>query len=77
MATKMDETTLSTLDLLESRLLRIEHLLYGQNQSPALAQDQSAASQLNKLERRFSMLLSDVRVYHELMRICMYQECLF
>ncbi|KAF5548924.1 RO-10-like protein [Fusarium phyllophilum] len=69
MATNMDETTLSTLDLMESRLLRIEHLLYGQNQSPALAQDQSAASQLNKLERRFSMLLSDVRVYHELMRI--------
>ncbi|KAG7416031.1 hypothetical protein Forpe1208_v005951 [Fusarium oxysporum f. sp. rapae] len=69
MATNMDETTLSTLDLLESRLLRIEHLLYGQNQSPALAQDQSAASQLNKLERRFSMLLSDVRVYHELMKI--------
>ncbi|KAH7482828.1 hypothetical protein IWW34DRAFT_785848 [Fusarium oxysporum f. sp. albedinis] len=69
MATNMDETTLSTLDLLESRLLRIEHLLYGQNQSPALAQDQSAASHLNKLERRFSMLLSDVRVYHELMKI--------
>ncbi|KAF5645520.1 RO-10-like protein [Fusarium sp. NRRL 52700] len=69
MATNMDEITLSTLDLLESRLLRIEHLLYGQNQSPALAQDQSAASQLNKLERRFSMLLSDVRVYHDLMRI--------
>ncbi|KAF9767639.1 hypothetical protein IL306_015171 [Fusarium sp. DS 682] len=69
MATNMDETTLSTLDLLESRLLRIEHLLYGQNQSPALAQDQSAVSQLNKLERRFSMLLSDVRVYHELMKI--------
>ncbi|EWZ42569.1 hypothetical protein FOQG_04575 [Fusarium oxysporum f. sp. raphani 54005] len=74
MATNMDETTLSTLDLLESRLLRIEHLLYGQNQSPALAQDQSAASHLNKLERRFSMLLSDVRVYHELMKICTYQE---
>ncbi|KAF4337795.1 RO-10-like protein [Fusarium beomiforme] len=69
MATNMDETTLSTLDLLESRLLRIEHLLYGQSQSPALAQDQSAISQLNKLERRFSMLLSDVRVYHELMKI--------
>ncbi|KAF4447865.1 putative RO-10 protein, required for nuclear distribution [Fusarium austroafricanum] len=69
MATNMDETTLSTLDLLESRLLRIEHVLYGQNQSPALTQDRSAASQLSKLERRFSMLLSDVRVYHELMKI--------
>ncbi|KAF4971640.1 hypothetical protein FSARC_1587 [Fusarium sarcochroum] len=69
MATTMDDTTLSTLDLLESRLLRIEHLLYGQSQSPALAQDRSATDQLGQLERRFSTLLSDDRVYGELMKI--------
>jgi hypothetical protein len=70
MTTDMDETTLSTLDLLESRLLRIEHLLYGQPQSPSLVQDRSAVDQLGQLERRFSTLLSDIRVYHGLMKIC-------
>ncbi|KAF5021720.1 hypothetical protein F66182_6221 [Fusarium sp. NRRL 66182] len=69
MATTMDDTTLSTLDLFEPRLLRIEHLLYGQFQSPALVQDRSAADQLGQLERRFSTLVSDVRVYGELMKI--------
>ncbi|KAJ4131707.1 hypothetical protein NW768_005904 [Fusarium equiseti] len=69
MATTMDETTLSTLDLLESRLLRVEHLLYGQPQTPALAQDRSATDQIGQLERRFSRLLDDFRVYHELMKI--------
>ncbi|RGP79632.1 putative ro-10 required for nuclear distribution [Fusarium longipes] len=69
MATTMDETTLSTLDLLESRLLRVEHLLYGQSQSPALVQDRSATDQIGQLERRFSNLLYDFRVYHELMKI--------
>jgi hypothetical protein len=78
MATTMDETTLSTLELLESRLLRVEHLLYGQSQSPALAQDRSATDQIGQLERRFSNLLYDFRVYHELMKICMlYQGLLF
>ncbi|KAL4729214.1 hypothetical protein ACLX1H_003625 [Fusarium chlamydosporum] len=69
MAANMDETTLSTLDLLESRLLRVEHLLYGQSQSPSLAQDLSATDQIGQLERRFSNLLYDFRVYHELMKI--------
>ncbi|RGP64641.1 putative ro-10 required for nuclear distribution [Fusarium sporotrichioides] len=69
MTTTMDETTLSTLDLLQSRLLRVEHLLYGQSQSPALAQDRSATDQIGQLERRFSKLLYDFRDYHELMKI--------
>ncbi|KAH7197954.1 uncharacterized protein B0J16DRAFT_314263 [Fusarium flagelliforme] len=69
MATTMDDTTLSTLDLLESRLLRVEHLLYGQPQTPALAQDRSATDQIGQLERRFSKLLDSFRVYHELMKI--------
>lgn len=76
MATTMDETTLSTLDLLQSRLLRVEHLLYGQSQSPALAQDRSATDQIGQLERRFSKLLYDFRDYHELMKICMLYQSL-
>ncbi|KAI5467822.1 hypothetical protein BGZ63DRAFT_399367 [Mariannaea sp. PMI_226] len=65
----MDETTLSTLDLLESRLLRVEHLLYGQNVSPALAQDYSAVEKIDDLEKRFSTLISKIRVYGELLKI--------
>ncbi|KAF4979982.1 hypothetical protein FZEAL_3936 [Fusarium zealandicum] len=69
MATTMDDTTLSTLDLLESRLLRIEHLLYGQPVSLALAQDRSAVEKIGQLERRFSSLLTKVRDYGELIKI--------
>ncbi|KAF4469335.1 RO-10 required for nuclear distribution [Fusarium albosuccineum] len=71
MATTMDDTTLSTLDLLESRLLRIEHLLYGQPVSPALAQDRSAVDKIGQLERRFSALISAARFrpYGELIKI--------
>ncbi|CAM1506327.1 Fc.00g059680.m01.CDS01 [Cosmosporella sp. VM-42] len=67
----MDQTTLSTLDLLQSRLLRIEHLVYGQSASPSLAQDQSAVQMIGHLEKRFSALVSDgrFRVYGELLKI--------
>lgn len=74
MATTMDDTTLSTLDLLESRLLRIEHLLYGQAVSPALAQDRSAVEKISQLDRRFSHLLDKFRVYAELIKICTSQR---
>lgn len=67
----MDETTLSTLDLLEARLLRIEHLLCGQSLSPALAQDLSAVDKIAQLERRFSALVKQFRVYGEILKICM------
>lgn len=70
MDSPMDQTTLSTLDLLESRLLRIEHLLYGQTASPSLAQDESAVQKIGQLERRFSYLVSKIRVYGELLKIC-------
>ncbi|KAK7418654.1 hypothetical protein QQZ08_000131 [Neonectria magnoliae] len=65
----MDQTTLSTLDLLESRLLRVEHLLYGQTASPSLTQDYSAAEKIADLEKRFSTLTSKIRVYGELLKI--------
>jgi hypothetical protein len=65
----LDETTLSTLSLLESRLLRLEHLLYGQTTSPSPLQDAPAALKLADLERRFHALTSHVRVYGELLKI--------
>lgn len=65
----LDETTLSTLSLLESRLLRLEHLLYGQTATPSPPQDGSAALKLANLERRFGALTSHIRVYGELAKI--------
>ncbi|GJN76964.1 hypothetical protein PLIIFM63780_000452 [Purpureocillium lilacinum] len=70
MDSTLDKTTLSTISLLESRLLRIEHLLYGPTAShPPPAHHESAARRLDELERRFSMLSSRVRVYGELLKI--------
>lgn len=66
----LDETTLSTLALLEARLLRVEHLLHGQTGSPTQRQNEPAMLQMANLERRFSALLSRVRVYAELLKIC-------
>ncbi|KOS21103.1 hypothetical protein ESCO_004072 [Escovopsis weberi] len=78
----LDKTTLSTISLLESRLLRIEHLLHGSSyplpqspQSPpppppaALGHNDSALRKLVDLDRRFARLLSDTRVYGELIKI--------
>lgn len=66
----MDQTTLSTLDLLESRLMRVEHLLYGQTVSPSLVQDYSAVEKIGDLENRLSTLISKIRVYGEILKIC-------
>lgn len=67
----LDQTTLSTLSLLESRLHRIEHLLHGQTVTPSISQSESAARKLSDLERHFSLLTSRIRVYAELLKICM------
>ena len=66
----LDKTTLSTIALLEARLLRIEHLLYGPTSAPSRPADDSVATSLADLERRFSYLLSRIRVYGELLKIC-------
>ncbi|KHO00266.1 uncharacterized protein MAM_02189 [Metarhizium album ARSEF 1941] len=66
----LDRTTLATIDLLESRLLRIEHLLYGHAAAvPPIYQEDSAAQKLKDMERRFSMVVSHFRVYGELLKI--------
>ena len=66
----LDQTTLSTIALLETRLLRIEHLLYGPPASHPPPQHGSAVRRMGELERRFSTMLSHVRVYGELLKIC-------
>ncbi|KAK4074456.1 uncharacterized protein Triagg1_5052 [Trichoderma aggressivum f. europaeum] len=67
----LDKTTLATISLLESRLLRIEHLLYGTTASPFSSQTQhdAALGKMDALERRFSRMISQIRVYAELLKI--------
>ncbi|KAF3065997.1 hypothetical protein CFAM422_009387 [Trichoderma lentiforme] len=67
----LDKTTLATISLLESRLLRIEHLLYGTTASPFSSQTQhdAALTKMDGLERRFSRMISQIRVYAELLKI--------
>ncbi|OLN96468.1 hypothetical protein CCHL11_00868 [Colletotrichum chlorophyti] len=69
MEATLDNTTLSTISLLESRLLRIENLLYGPTAAPLSPHTDSAVDTLEDLERRFNHLLSRIRVYGELMKI--------
>ncbi|KAL7800073.1 hypothetical protein V8C37DRAFT_398312 [Trichoderma ceciliae] len=67
----LDKTTLATISLLESRLLRIEHILYGSTASPFSSQNQhdAALEKMNALERRFNRMISQIRVYGELLKI--------
>lgn len=66
----LDQTTLATINLLESRLLRLEHLLHGPAISLPHVHKDSAAQKLKDMERRFSMIISHFRVYNELLKIC-------
>ncbi|PHH65780.1 hypothetical protein CDD81_1507 [Ophiocordyceps australis] len=70
MDNSLDQTTLSTIDLLEARLLRIEHLLYGPTTpQPPARHNESVVKRMAGLERRFSSMLSQIRVYGELLKI--------
>ncbi|KAI8956714.1 hypothetical protein F5Y11DRAFT_139130 [Daldinia sp. FL1419] len=74
MESTLDNTTLSTISLLEARLLRIEHLLYGHTaQQPKV----SAIRSMQELEHRFGTLLQRMRVYAELLRLYKSQPTLF
>ena len=71
MAEAMDATTLETISLLEARLLRIEHVLYGAAASPPPSSERDpATTSLENLERRFAALISRIRPYGELMKLC-------
>ncbi|PFH59536.1 hypothetical protein XA68_12203 [Ophiocordyceps unilateralis] len=65
----LDQTTLSTIDLLEARLLRVEHVLCGASASPTLVRHESVTRRMADLERRFSSMLSRIRVYADLLKI--------
>ncbi|KAI1087202.1 hypothetical protein F5B19DRAFT_87771 [Rostrohypoxylon terebratum] len=66
MNSTLDNTTLSTISLLEARLLRLEHVLYGHTTQQPKA---SAIRSMQELEHRFSILLQRMRVYAELLKL--------
>lgn len=72
MAELSEEPALATLGLLESRMHRVEHLLYGTRQRDTInvSAHESASQRLIELERRLSALSSNFRVYGELLKIC-------
>ncbi|KAI1496250.1 hypothetical protein F5X99DRAFT_414299 [Biscogniauxia marginata] len=74
MDSTLDETSLSTIALLEARLSRIEYLLYGHSSPQPKV---SAARSMHELEHRFSILLQRIRVYAELLRLYKSQPSLF
>ncbi|KJZ72535.1 hypothetical protein HIM_08059 [Hirsutella minnesotensis 3608] len=69
MDSPLAQTTLSTIAFLESRLLRLEHLLYGPTASHPAPQNESVVWRMGQLEKRFSLMLSRVRVYGDLIKI--------
>lgn len=69
----LDQTSLTTISLLEARLMRIEHLLYGTSAPSTSSQQKtssSAVTSLVELERRFATLLSRFRVYTDILKLC-------
>lgn len=71
MENPLDQTSATTISLLEARLLRIEHLLCGASTpATAPAHHESASQRMAELEKRFAALTSHVRVYDELLKIC-------
>lgn len=70
MGSTADSTFASSLSLLETRLLRIEHLLFGSYPPTADSYHESAADTIESLERRFQALLGKVKVYGELIKLC-------
>lgn len=66
----LDKTTLSTISLLEARLFRIEHLLFGNSTPSPRTPETPVGTALSDLERRFANLLTRSRVYAELLKIC-------
>ncbi|KAK4125195.1 hypothetical protein N657DRAFT_633081 [Parathielavia appendiculata] len=73
----LHETTLATISLLEERLLRIEHILYGPSTPPAQPPQEPATSSLAELERRFNKLVRHFRVYAEILKIYKSHPSLF
>ncbi|KAK0725896.1 hypothetical protein B0H67DRAFT_480785 [Lasiosphaeris hirsuta] len=66
----LDKTTLATISLLEARVLRIEHILYGPWLPPKDPPRDSTATNLADLEHRFAILTHHVKVYSDILKIC-------
>ena len=74
----LDQTTSTTIYLLEDRIRRIEHLLFGPNSPPDTngaadedKNDEPVTRRLVDLERRFDALVSRVRVYADVLKTCL------
>ncbi|KAL2173922.1 uncharacterized protein P884DRAFT_317057 [Thermothelomyces heterothallicus CBS 202.75] len=72
-----DQTTLATISLLEGRLRRIEHILYGPTTPPTQPPQQSAVASLVDLEHRFNQLVRHFRVYADILKIYKSHPSLF
>lgn len=77
-SSSIGQTSQATLELLEARLRRVEHLLYGGSSAepgavPTTFTATPTVESLADLERRFASLVSNVRVYAELLKICRYR----
>ncbi|KAH7376977.1 nuclear distribution protein [Plectosphaerella cucumerina] len=78
MASHVDSPFSSTVKLLEARLSRIEHLLFGAPvASPSARLDTPATENVEALERRFHNLLGQVKVYAELIKLYRMNPSLF
>ena len=70
-AANMEQTGQVTIELLEARLRHAEHLLFGvESDHDTQSAVKPVVDGLAELERRFSSLVSKVRVYAELLKIC-------
>jgi len=66
----LDQTTLETIALLESRLHRLERLLYGPAAPPSQPPKKSVLRSLADLERRFAHLIRHCRAYSDILKLC-------
>ncbi|PSR87244.1 hypothetical protein BD289DRAFT_367346 [Coniella lustricola] len=66
----LDKTAISTIGLLEARLLRIEQLLYGTTSQPTPQPPaESVSGSLAGLERRFANIVTRFRVYGDILKL--------
>jgi hypothetical protein len=67
----LDKTSLTTISLLEARLLRVENIIYGLSDASSRPTAESVSTSLADLERRFAALVRRTRIYSEILKICM------
>jgi hypothetical protein len=67
----LDQTTLETVALLEARLLRVQHMLFGHAELPdAVAPEDSVWERVALLDREFNRMVCHVKAYSALLNIC-------